>query len=259
MTPLLEVSRLRKEFVEFHGLFHKQRRTVINDVSFTLGEGQTLALAGETGSGKSTLAKLLAGVLPPTSGEIKVMGEPLHYGDYQHRCQLIRMIFQDPNTSLNPRLSIGRILETPLRLNTDMLADEREMAVVQSLRLVGLLPDHYYYYPQMMSAAEKRRVALARALILNPRIIVADEALTTVDVSMRSQIINLMLGLQERLGLSYIFVTHHLGLARHMSDKILMLHQGEVVEYGDTQEVLSQPQHEVTQRLWQSYQSELRK
>jgi cationic peptide transport system ATP-binding protein len=257
-TPLLKVSGINKTFINRVGLFRRKSVQVLKDISFTLEAGETLALVGETGSGKSTLAKILAGVVPPTSGEIEVNGDFIAFDDTQKRCKLIRMIFQDPNSSLNPQLRIGRILEAPLRLNTDLSEEERANTVIDTLRMVGMLPEHALFYPQMISLGQKQRVALARALILDPKIIVADEAFSMLDVSMRSQIVNLLLKMQERLGLSYVIVANDLGLVRHISDKVLIMHQGEVVESGETSEVFANPQHDITKRLIQNHGHEYR-
>ncbi len=257
--PLLKVSNVNKTFHNRVGLFRRKPVQVLKDISFTLEPGETLALVGETGSGKSTLAKILAGVTPPTDGEIQVNGETIAYKDTAKRCKLIRMVFQDPNSSLNPRLRIGRILEAPLRLNTELEFQERANTVIDTLRLVGLLPEHALFYPKMLSLGQKQRAALARAIILNPRIIVADEAFSMLDVSMRSQIVNLLLKLQQRFGLSYVIVANDLGLVRHISDRVLVMHQGEIVEQGLTAEVFDHPQHEVTKRLIQNHGHEYRR
>ncbi|BFL83311.1 hypothetical protein LFREDSHE_17610 [Shewanella baltica] len=161
------------------------------------------------------------------------------------------MIFQDPNTSLNPRLTIGQLLDEPLRFNTKMSAQSRHTQVVDTLRKVGLLPEHAEFYPHMISEGQKQRVAVARALMLNPKIIIADEALTALDLSVRSQILNLLLKLQKDLGLSYIFVSHNLNIIRHVSDKIMVLHKGVMVEKAPTEQIFNSPQHEYTQRLIQ--------
>jgi cationic peptide transport system ATP-binding protein len=181
------------------------------------------------------------------------------HGDYQTRCKLLRMIFQDPNSSLNRKIRVGQILETPLRLNTEMSDEERHDKVVQTLRMVGMLPDHALFYPQMLSAGQQQRVALARALILNPKIVVADEALSTLDISVRSQIINLLLEMQETMGLSYVLVANDLGVVSHISDEVLVMHDGRVVERGKTLKVFADPQHEVTRRLIQNYNNEYRR
>lgn len=257
--PLLRVIDIGKTFVERRSLFHKETVCALAHVSFCLNPGETLALIGEAGSGKSTLAKILAGVVAPSEGEIQIDGQTLPPDDYEQRCKQIRMIFQDPNSSLNPRLRVGRILEAPLMLNTDMTPEERAHKVQETLRMVGLLPDHALFYPQMISSGQKQRVALARALIMNPRIIVADETFSMLDLSVRSQIINLLLKLQEELGIAYVIVANDLGLVRHMSDKVIVMHQGRVVEAGATQSVFAEPQHEVTKRLIQSYGHEYRR
>ncbi len=257
-APLLQVHALSKNYSRRSGLFRRVVQKALDGVSFTLEAGETIALVGEAGSGKSTLAKVLAGVTQASAGEIRVDGQVMDEGNYQQRCKLIRMIFQDPNSSLNPRLRIGRILEGPLILNSRLSPLERKHKVIDTLRMVGLLPEHALFYPQMISAGQKQRVALARALILSPRIIVADEAFSVLDVSMRAQIVNLLLKLQKNLGLSYVIVANDLGLVRHMSDKVIIMHQGKVVETGLTEAVFSAPQQEITRRLIQSYEHEYR-
>ena len=253
MSALLEVNNLSKQFVSRTGLFTKSVKHAVEPVSFTLNPGQTIGFIGQNGSGKSTLAKMLAGVVEPSSGEIRVNDERLDYKDYSTRCKLIRMIFQDPNTSLNPRLQVGRILEGPLKRNTNMPPEARQNRVKQTLMRVGLLPEHAYYYPQMLATGQKQRVCLARALILQPSIIVADEALNGLDMAMRSQIINLFLELQEEMGLSFVYVSQHIGIVKHITDKIIVMHEGKVVEAGTTQEVIASPQHMITQRLVESH------
>ena len=250
---LLEVRNLSKTFRYRTGLFRRMNLDAVKPVSFTLREKQTLAIIGENGSGKSTLAKMLSGMVEPSGGEILVDDHPLAFRDYRFRSQQIRMIFQDPSTSLNPRQRIGQLLEAPLRLNSEMDAQQREQRINQTLRLVGMLPDHANYYPHMLASGQKQSVALARALILQPKVIVADEALASLDMSMRSQIINMMLELQEKQGISYIYVTQHLGMMKHISDQVLVMHEGEVVERGNTAEVLAAPLHDLTKRLIASH------
>lgn len=253
MAALLEVNDLFKDYRYRTGIFSSRVVHAVKPVSFSLEVGQTLALMGENGSGKSTLAKMLAGVVIPSGGEILVNGKMLHPKDYNTRCKLIRMIFQDPNTSLNPCNQVGQILERPLKLNTDMTPQEREKRILATLREVGLLPEHAYFYPQMLAAGQKQRVSLARALILQPKIIVADEALNGLDMSMRSQIINLLLDLQEKMGVSYIYVSQHMGVIKHIADKVIVMKEGDVVESGSTQEVFSHPKHPLTERLIESH------
>ncbi|CAM4335255.1 peptide ABC transporter ATP-binding protein [Vibrio agarivorans] len=253
MSSLLEVQELSKTFTNRSGIFRKTVQQAVKPVSFTLEAGQTIGFIGQNGSGKSTLARMLAGVVEPTSGTIAVNGETLAHKDYSTRCKLIRMIFQDPNTSLNPRIQIGRILEGPLKRNTSMPPEARMERVKATLLRVGLLPEHAYFYPQMLAAGQKQRVCLARALVLQPSVIIADEALNGLDMAMRSQIINLFLELQEEMGVSFVYVSQHIGIVKHITDKLMVMHEGEVVEAGDTHEILSHPQHSVTQRLIESH------
>lgn len=250
---LLEVHNLSKTFRYRTGMFRRQHVEAVKDVSFSLGTRQTLAIIGENGSGKSTLAKMLSGMIAPSDGDISIDGRKLEFGDYAWRSQRIRMIFQDPSTSLNPRQRISQILDFPLRLNTELESEEREKRIIATLRQVGLLPDHASYYPHMLAPGQKQRIGLARALILQPKVIVADEALAALDMSMRSQLINLMLELQEKHGIAYVYVTQHLGMMKHISDQVLVMHHGEVVERGATAEVLASPQHELTKRLVSSH------
>ncbi|MGC9400918.1 peptide ABC transporter ATP-binding protein [Vibrio genomosp. F10] len=253
MSALLEVSGLKKDFVTRSGFFRKKIHHAVKPVSFSLDAGQTIGFIGQNGSGKSTLARMLSGMVEPTEGNIRVNGELLEHKDYSTRCKLIRMIFQDPNTSLNPRIQVGRILEGPLKRNTNMTPDARMKRVKETLRRVGLLPEHAYFYPQMLATGQKQRICLARALILQPSIIVADEALNGLDMAMRSQIINLFLELQEEMGVSFVYVSQHIGIMKHITDKVIVMHEGDVVESGETHQVLSAPQHPITQRMIESH------
>ncbi|HGF7364767.1 TPA: ATP-binding cassette domain-containing protein [Vibrio cholerae] len=253
MSALLEVTNLHKDFVTRSGFLRKQIQHAVKSVSFTLEAGQTIGFIGQNGSGKSTLARMLAGMVAPTGGEIRVNGELLEHKDYSTRCKLIRMIFQDPNTSLNPRLQIGAILEGPLKRNTSMTPEARMRRVKDTLQRVGLLPEHAYFYPQMLATGQKQRICLARALILQPSIIIADEALNGLDMAMRSQILNLFLELQEEMGVSFVYVSQHIGVIKHITDKIIVMHEGDVVETGETHEVLADPQHPITQRMIESH------
>ncbi|WCE28540.1 peptide ABC transporter ATP-binding protein [Vibrio sp. SCSIO 43137] len=253
MSALLEVDNLSKRFTTRSGLFGKTTHEAVKPLSFSLEAGETIGLIGQNGSGKSTLAKMLAGVVEPSQGEIRVNGERLEHRDYSTRCKLIRMIFQDPNSSLNPRIQIGRILEGPLKRNTEMPPEARMQRVKDTLARVGLLPEHAYFYPQMLAAGQKQRVCLARALILQPSIIIADEALNGLDMAMRSQIINLFLELQEEMGVSFIYASQQIGIVKHITDKVMVMDNGEVVEYGETEKVLNCPRHTITQRLVESH------
>jgi cationic peptide transport system ATP-binding protein len=253
MSALLEVKDLSKTFTTRTGLFGKKEKQAVKPITFSLEAGETIGLIGQNGSGKSTLAKMIAGAIEPSSGQILVNGEELEHKDYSTRCKLIRVIFQDPNTSLNPRIQIGRILEGPLKRNTAMPKEAREMRVAQTLKRVGLLPEHAHFYPQMLATGQKQRVCIARALILQPSVIIADQALIGLDMAMRSQIVNLLLELQEEMGVSFIYVSQHIGMIKHITDKILVMDDGGVVEAGNTLDIIDNPKHSVTQKLVDSH------
>lgn len=253
MNPVLKVKNLSKTFYFSKDWYGKQKIEAVKPISFSLCEGKTLAIIGENGSGKSTLAKLLAGTIEPTSGKIWIANKKLNFGEYRLRSQLIRMIFQNPDCSFDPHLTVGELLDLPLRNHSSLNKEDRYRIIYSILAQVGLLPDHIAYYPIMMAAGQKQRVALARALILKPRVIIADEALAAIDVSMRAQIINLILELQKQYNLSYIFVTQDIGMMKHISDQIMVMHNGTVVEYGDTENVFSNPKSDITKKLIESY------
>ncbi|MFY8273243.1 ATP-binding cassette domain-containing protein [Pseudoalteromonas sp. SSDWG2] len=250
MQPLLKVQALSKEIAVRAGLLSRKKVALLHDISFCLGQGETLAVIGETGAGKSILAKVLAGADEASSGQILLESELINEGDqHQRDCRSIRLIFQDPTTSLNPALTIEEILDDCLRYNTELSEQERLEKIKQTLSKVGLLVEHRRYYPHMFSGGQLQRVALARALILDPKVLVLDEALSSLDPSVRAQTVNLLLELQRETGLSYVLITHHLSLVKHMSDQVMVLDHGEVVEYGNTQDIFNNPQSKTCQRL----------
>lgn len=259
MTPILDVSNLNKFYLSGYDGFKKKYTQALNSVSFSLFSGETLAIVGESGSGKSTLARILAGAEPYQSGTIQFEGEPIEQRDTKERYRLIRMIFQDPTSSLNPNLRIGQILEEPLRFNTSLSNDERRLLVLENLTRVGLLEEHAQFYPHMISGGQRQRINIARALMLRPKIIIADGALSSLDVLVRSQILNLLIELQRNLKISFIFVSHDLHIIRHFSDRIMVLSGGEVVEIADVKTILESPKEEYTQRLIQEQSSMIRK
>lgn len=252
MSVLLDVQGISKTFKEKGYWLHKRQLTALFPISFTIEAKKTLAILGETGSGKSTLAKLLVGAKSPTSGHIYLDGLLLKNQRFKDRCQQIRMIFQDSSTSLNPSLTIKELLDEPLILNTNLDEQERYQLIRATLHKVGLLGDHMHFYPHMFSGGQKQRISLARAIILQPKVIILDEALAALDPSLRSQMINLLLDLQQQMGLAYILISHNLGIVRHFSDDLIVLSHGKVVESGKTLDVMRSPQHKVTQRLMQS-------
>ncbi|MEG9499227.1 peptide ABC transporter ATP-binding protein [Mannheimia indoligenes] len=250
---LLEAHNLSKRFVERTGLFHKQDFYAVKEVYFTLNQKETLAIIGENGAGKSTLAKMITGMVEPTSGEIMFRGTPLHFGDYKYRAKRIRMMFQDPNDAFDPNYNIGQILDAPLRLATDLSEQERNECIFNTLKLVGMYPEHALIPISEASSGQKQRVAFARALILEPEIIIADDTINSLDFSVKTQLLNLMLNVQQKQGIAYIYVGQNIGLIKHIADKIMVMQNGEVVEYGKTKDVLLNPEHQITKRLIESH------
>lgn len=249
MTILLKVNELSKSYQQRGHWFKKVSTTVLQPISFSIEAYKTLAIIGETGSGKSTLAKILVGAEQASSGSIYLNGQILQEGSYKQRCQHIRMIFQDSGTTLNPSLTILQLLDEPLKLNTPFDEKKRKALIRTTLQKVGLLGDHMNFYPHMFSGGQKQRISLARAIILQPQVIILDEALAALDPSLRSQMINLLLDLQQQMGLAYILISHNLGIIRHFSDELMVLSQGKVIESGKTLEVMNNPQHKITQKL----------
>lgn len=250
---LLDVKNISKRFTDRVGLFRKQDFYAVKNVSFQLRRQETLAIIGANGAGKSTLAKILVGITEATSGEILFKNQALQYGDYAFRAKKIRMVFQDPNDAFDPNYNIGQILDSPLKLATTLSEESRNERIFRTLKLVGMYPEHALIPITEASSSQKHRVALARALILNPEIVIFDDSLSALDFSLQSQLTNLMLNLQKRLGISYIYVGQNLGLIKHIADKLMVMESGEVVEDGNTKELLLHPKHPITVRLIESY------
>lgn len=251
--PLLQVEDLTKTFKGRKRLFGTSDFNAVENVSFSLERQQTLAIIGKNGSGKSTLVKMIAGITQPTSGRILFNDHELQFEDFQYRAQHIRMVFQDANSAFNPRLNIGEALDAPLRLATDWDEERRNQKIFETLLLVGLYPDYTNLKIKNLSISQKQRVALARALILEPEIIIIDDAIGNLDASVRIQLLNLTLDLQQRLGISYIYVGQDLGVIKHIADTIIVMDEGKMIEYGSPQNLFTDPQTDVTRRLVESY------
>ncbi len=253
MTPVLEARALSRTYTLSRGLF---RRTAtlraLSNVSFSLFPGRTLAVVGESGSGKSTLARLLTLIEPPTAGALVIEGEDVAAADAARRKRLrqdVQMVFQNPYGSLNPRQKIGRALEEPLLVNTPMSAGEREAAVRAMMAKVGLRPEFFHRYPHMFSGGQRQRIAIARALVLRPKILVLDEPVSALDVSIRAQVLNLLAELQEAFTLAYVFVSHDLAVVRHIADEVMVIYLGHAVETGPREAIFARPQHPYTRAL----------
>lgn len=258
MTPLLSIKQLTYNPTKRWELFTPASNFVLGPVDLHVHQSETLAIIGSNDSGKSLLAKLIVGAVKPTSGEILLNGQPIGTQQSKARANNIRMVFRHSAESLNPGIAIGSMLDEPLRLNTQLSSTMRYEKVMQTLSLVGLMPDHYYFYKHMLSDGQQQRVALARALILDPQVIVADEPFAALDPSVRSQTVNLLLKLQAELGLAFIFISHNLGIVRHMADRTVVMSGGQIVESNLTQTLFTAPEHPSAQKLIHAHNSMLK-
>lgn len=233
-----------------HSLFGGAKSSrVLDDISFTLRPGVTTGLVGESGSGKSTIAKLLLGLIVPEQGRVLLGGRSLHETPRMQRSRNVQMVFQDPYSSLNPRATIAQILSAPLRAHGIGDAAQREKMVSDMMEAVSLGRGFHQRYPRELSGGQRQRVAIARALMLRPKILICDEPTSALDVSVQSQILNLLLVLQKELQLACLFISHNLAVVQHISDQILVIQSGRIVERGEAQQVYFQPQHAYTQKL----------
>ena len=253
VAPVLQATDLHRHYSISRGVFrgHATLKAVAG-TSFTLQAGRTLAVVGESGCGKSTLARMVTMIERPTSGSLLLDGtEVATAGDSTLKAlrPKVQMVFQDPYGSLNPRKQIGQILEEPLEINTALNAAQRREAAQAMLAHVGLRPEHYSRYPHMFSGGQRQRIAIARALMLKPKIVVADEPVSALDVSIRAQVLNLLMDLQAELDLAYMFISHDLSVVRHIADDVMVMYLGRPVEQGTKEIVFTQARHPYTQVL----------
>ncbi|MCA3559458.1 MAG: ABC transporter ATP-binding protein [Aestuariivirga sp.] len=224
----------------------------LDGASFTIERGKTLAVVGESGCGKSTLARLVTMIETPTSGSLNIGGEEIVGASAATLKALrsrVQIVFQNPYGSLNPRQKIGHALEEPLLVNTTMGAKERSGKAREMMASVGLRPEHYDRYPHMFSGGQRQRIAIARALMLNPELLVLDEPVSALDVSIQAQVLNLLADLQERLNLAYLFISHDLSVVRHIANDVMVMYLGRAVEHGPRDAVFGNPQHPYTKAL----------
>ena len=250
-TPVVTAENLTRHYAVKGGMFSKGGTVrAVSETSFRLEPGKTLAVVGESGCGKSTLARLITMIEEPTSGTFSIGGEAVTPANWaQHRAD-VQIVFQDPYGSLNPRQRIGSILEEPLKINRpEMKAADREAKARDMLKLVGLRPEHFDRYPHMFSGGQRQRIAVARALMLEPKVLVLDEPVSALDLSIQSQILNLLVDLQERLGLAYLFISHDLSVVKHMADDIIVMYLGRPVEIGPKADLFAHPKHPYTKAL----------
>jgi ABC-type oligopeptide transport system ATPase subunit len=252
-APILEVGHLVKEFGRRGGLLRKPSIVrAVNDVSFSIDEGETFGLVGESGSGKTTTGRCILRLIEPTSGEVRFKGEDvLQFSRARLRAARrdMQIVFQDPYSSLNPRMRVGTIVEEPLVIHRIGTKEERRARVSELFDLVGLDPAHLSRYPHQFSGGQRQRIGLARALALNPSFIIADEPVSALDVSVQAQVINLLMDLQERLKLTYLFIAHDLRLVRHICSRVAVMYLGRIVEMGPTERLFAAPAHPYTQAL----------
>jgi dipeptide transport system ATP-binding protein len=250
---VLEAKDLERHYTVRRGMFRSAATLqALRGASFELVEGRTLAVVGESGCGKSTLARLLTLIEPPTAGQLTIDGIDVAEASGEQRRHLrhtVQIVFQDPYGSLNPRKKVGTIVEEPIKVNTAMSAAERRSAVQDMLGRVGLRPEHYGRYPHMFSGGQRQRIAVARALMLRPKIVVLDEPVSALDVSIQAQVLNLLLQLQEQFRLAYLFISHDLSVVRHVADEVIVMYLGRPIEHGPREAVFGEPLHPYTRAL----------
>jgi dipeptide transport system ATP-binding protein len=253
-APVLRADSLARHYEITRGPFAKPLTLkAVDDVSFTLEAGRTLAVVGESGCGKSTLARLVTMIEPPTSGTLVIDGIDIGSasgGDRRRLRRDVQIVFQNPYGSLNPRQKIGTILEEPLVINEPgMDRDARRRAAVEMMRYVGLRPEHYDRYPHMFSGGQRQRIAIARALMLRPRILVLDEPVSALDLSVQAQVLNILADLQAEFRLAYLFISHSLSVVRHMADEVMVMYLGRAVEHASRDALFAEPRHPYTRAL----------
>ena len=252
-APVVVARDLKQVYKISRGFMHPaDHLQAVSGVSFTVQPGKTLAVVGESGCGKSTLARMVSLIEVPTSGELLLGDVDVVKASAAERHALrrtVQLVFQNPFGSLNPRKKIGAILEAPLEINTGLDANARAEQARAMLALVGLRPEHYDRYPHMFSGGQRQRIAIARALMLEPALVVADEPVSALDVSIQAQVLNLLADLQQELGLAYLFISHDLGVVRHIAHDVMVMYLGLAVEQGDKKTIFARPLHPYTRAL----------
>ena len=251
--PLLSVKNMKKTFQANGGMFSKKKFVhAVNDVSFDIYPGETFSLVGESGCGKSTTGKLIDHLITPDSGEIWFEGKEISRLSEKEMRPLrsdIQMVFQDPYGSLNPRMKVQDLIGEPLLIHTNMSAGERLKKVHELLGTVGLSPSHGERYPHEFSGGQRQRIGIARALTVQPKLIIADEPVSALDVSIQAQIANMLIKFQKELGLTYLFIAHDLAMVKHISDRVAVMYLGSMVELAESEVLYSSPKHPYTEAL----------
>jgi dipeptide transport system ATP-binding protein len=253
---VIEAAGLTKIYAVRRGFLAKPAELrAVDDVAFRLAVGRTLAVVGESGCGKTTLARMVTLIEPPSAGSLKLVGREIAGASKANLAPLrrhVQIVFQDPYGSLNPRRKVGAILEEPLVINTAMTASARRAAARAMMGRVGLRPEHYERYPHMFSGGQRQRIAIARALMLRPSIVVADEPVSALDVSIQAQVLNLLMDLQQEFRLAYLFISHGLSVVRHIADEVMVMYLGRAVEHGPKRAIFERPRHPYTKALLSS-------
>ncbi|MBC7381128.1 MAG: dipeptide ABC transporter ATP-binding protein [Burkholderiaceae bacterium] len=253
LQPVVQASDLKRVYEIRRGFLRPpDQLQAVSGISFTVPAAKALPGGGEWGCGNSTLARMVRLIESPSSGQLTINGVDAINGSDPERLKLrkaVQLVFQNPYGSLNPRKKIGAILEAPLEINTSLSAPERADKARAMLARVGLRPEHYDRYPHMFSGGQRQRIAIARALMLSPALVVADEPVSALDVSIQAQVLNLLADLQASLGLAYLFISHDLGVVRHIAHDVLVMYLGHAVEHGEKNALFAQPLHPYTQAL----------
>jgi peptide/nickel transport system ATP-binding protein len=262
INPLLEVIGLKKYFPITGGFFRRKIGDVkaVDGVNFSIKEGETLGLVGESGCGKTTVGRTIIRLYEPTSGDVRfhdpemgVISIPkLKRSEFMRVRHNMQFIFQDPYSSLDPRMTVGDIIAEPLRINLKLRDKDRKDRVAELLEMVGMSPDYMTRYPHAFSGGQRQRIGIARALSLNPKLIICDEPVSALDVSIQAQVINLLQDLQQELNLTYLFIAHDLSVVEHISNRVSVMYVGHLVEMADTQEIFFHPRHPYTEALLSS-------
>lgn len=252
--PVVEGRAIVQDYHLPGSLFNKSRKVrALKGVDFRVSKGKTLAIVGESGSGKSTLARIIALIDAPSEGELLLDGEQVDIGRKRPGPDMrskVQMVFQNPYGSLNPRQKIGDVLMEPMIINTRIRSAERRDRAEAMLQKVGMMPEHFNRYPHMFSGGQRQRIAIARALMLNPELLVLDEPVSALDLSVQAQVLNLLSDLQDEFDLTYIFVSHDLSVVRYIADDVMVLSKGEAVEQGSREALFADPQHPYTKSLF---------
>ena len=253
-TPVLEGRNITRDYASGGGLFARAKKVqALKGISFAVNRGETLAIVGESGCGKSTLARIITLIDPATSGELLLDGQAIAIGKSAPPREVrrkVQIVFQNPYGSLNPRQKVGDMLMEQLLLNTDHTPAERRELALAMLQKVNLSPEHFNRYPHMFSGGQRQRLAIARALMVNPQLLVLDEPVSALDLSVQAQVLNLLADLQDEFNLTYVFISHDLSVVRYIADHVMVMYQGEVVESGTRDAVFTNPQHAYTRTLF---------